>query len=123
MSGKNLKFSSEKYGEHLIRLKLRPSRAATIPDSIITLPKIYTEDHKDKTHAMWTLERLDDSKIKGDCVAKVVIIQNKTWGEHPWQWQSCISAGGIISVLSNTRKSETDPPIIDEEYKLCVSFL
>lgn len=114
------------YTNKLLRLnvehKINPRSTIHIPcDYKDILPRVVKA--KWKTHSIAECANGSDDVIESDIRLRVVPIVSRKWGEDAWQWQTCVSSGGILNVLTNYDSNLSTPMENDTEYILDLTFL
>lgn len=105
------------YMRNLVKLQVLQEDT---PDSIIRIPREYCTDFT-PSKVSWTLHSSlcnNAKNVLGRVYMHIIPIEHRRWGEADWQWQTCVSTGGILSILTNYCETNTVPPELDKTYLL-----
>lgn len=109
------------YMRNLIKLRILQE---TTPDSIIRIPRDYCSDSILLNKVSWSLNAASpDSSciidsVPGSIYMHIIPIEHRTWGDANWQWQVCVSTGGVLSILTNYCETKICPPEVNKTYVL-----
>ena len=117
MSGHTFSMSKTVYMRNLVKLQVLQENT---PNSIIRIPREYCVDSA-PTKVTWSLHPSpynNTEHIPGRVYMYIIPIEHRGWGEADWQWQTCVSTGGILSILTNYCEANKAPPESDKTYLL-----
>ena len=89
----------ENYVENLVRVTIE--HGAEIPASVVVWPKLYKPALEGCSGA-WELHPGMVVPTTGHVTrAHVIVVKVRSWGTTEHEWQACVTAGGVVSVLTN----------------------
>jgi hypothetical protein len=109
-----LRIELENYLENLVRMVIKN---ADRPATTMIWPKLYKSELM-RGSGEWGLYKRDAPK--GVAAANVSVVKTRVWGEKENEWQACVSAGGIIWVLTNEDKKKEMP--VENSFYMLVMF-
>lgn len=116
------RFTTAPYMRNLLSVTISNDSRDKDAQTVIRIPLNYHHMLEGNKHVQWKLQARKKTSEE-DCVRMNVIpICSKPWGDEKWQWQCCMSAGGILSVLVNECKSSKVPPEENKTYELSMTF-
>lgn len=100
----------EQHMQHLMRVVIPAATGDEEASSCVLVPLqpclVGTEASYE-----WELHPPAASPCRDNLVAlaNVTVVEVRQWGRHPHQWQVVVSAGGVVSVLSNVHPDRVAP--------------
>lgn len=114
-------FTTAQYMRNLVSLTVEDETDGV--KTIIRIPNSYGSVLENKEYMQWNLQTgQTNQENESDASMHVIPICSKQWGKQDWQWQTCVSAGGILNVLVNKCESVKTPPEENKVYELSLVF-
>ena len=97
----------ENYVEGLVRVIIE--HGAKMPPSVVVWPKLY-KPALEGCRGAWELHPGMVVPATGHATrANVIVVKVRLWGAASHEWQACVAAGGVVSVLTNADAQRSRP--------------
>lgn len=97
----------ENYIENLVRVTVEYD--GEMPPSVVIWPKLY-KPALEACSGAWELSPgMVVPQVEHATRAHVIVVKVRSWGSADHEWQACVTAGGVVSVLTNTNADRSRP--------------